>query len=59
MLPAEMCSYCNLEKYHMMQSSAFSVYDAAFETRYRYVASGMGLPLPLCSRPRPMLTLPS
>lgn len=55
---AEMCSYCNLEKYSMMQSSAFSVYDAAFETRYRYIASGMNPPLPLCSLPRPMLTLP-
>ncbi|OIW28355.1 pectin lyase-like protein, partial [Coniochaeta ligniaria NRRL 30616] len=39
---AEMCSYCNLQKYDLMRTSAFSVYDnTSFETRYRYVAASM------------------
>ena len=41
MQESEMCSYCYLEKFKLMQESLYSVYDSdAFKARYEYVSNG-------------------
>ncbi|KAL2811038.1 pectate lyase superfamily protein-domain-containing protein [Aspergillus granulosus] len=53
---SELCSFCNVRRYQMMQSTSYSVYDKYYQSDLEYINEACGLSLPT-EMPDPLMAL--
>jgi hypothetical protein len=53
---SELCSFCNVRRYQMMQSTSYSVYDSKYQTEFEYINQACGLSLPT-DIPEPLMVI--